>query len=83
LIRKHEVVIIGAGISGLTAAFQASQSCDVAVVSKVPAMRSARSHGSTTSYTYDSMNRLTGATDTGFDWDGNGNMVYMDDGVYK
>ena len=46
-------------------------------------MRSARSHGGTTSYTYDSMNRLTGATDMGFDWDGNGNMVYMDDGVYE
>jgi succinate dehydrogenase / fumarate reductase flavoprotein subunit len=40
LIRKHEVVIIGAGISGLTAALQASQSCDVAVVSKVHAIRS-------------------------------------------
>jgi succinate dehydrogenase / fumarate reductase flavoprotein subunit len=40
LIREHEAVIIGAGISGLTAALQASQSCDVAVVSKVHAVRS-------------------------------------------
>jgi len=40
MIRKHEVVIVGAGISGLTAALQASQSCDVAVVSKVHAVRS-------------------------------------------
>ena len=40
MIKKHEVVIIGAGISGLTAALLASQFCDVAVVSKVHAVRS-------------------------------------------
>jgi succinate dehydrogenase / fumarate reductase flavoprotein subunit len=40
LIRKHEVIVIGAGISGLTAALKASQSCDVAVLSKVHAVRS-------------------------------------------
>ena len=42
MIRKHEVVIFGAGISGLTTAFQASQSCDVAVVSKVHVVRRER-----------------------------------------
>jgi len=36
--------------------------------------------GSTTSYSYDCMNRLTSATGMGFDWDENGNLVYMHDG---
>ncbi len=36
--------------------------------------------GSTTSYTYDCMNRLTSATGMGFDWDDNGNLVYVHDG---
>jgi succinate dehydrogenase / fumarate reductase flavoprotein subunit len=40
MIHKHEVVIVGAGISGLIAALQASETCDVAVISKVHATRS-------------------------------------------
>ncbi len=36
--------------------------------------------GTSTSYSYDCMNRLTSATGMGFDWDKNGNMVYMHDG---
>jgi succinate dehydrogenase / fumarate reductase flavoprotein subunit len=40
LIKKHEVIIVGAGISGLTAALHASEVVDVAVVSKVHAVRS-------------------------------------------
>ena len=39
------------------------------------------SGGSTTSYTYDSMNRISTATGMGFTWDDNGNMVYWGDGV--
>ena len=34
----------------------------------------------TTGYTYDSMNRLTQATGMGFDWDADGNLLYMHDG---
>jgi len=40
MTKKHEVVIVGAGISGLTAALQASRACDVGVISKVHATRS-------------------------------------------
>ena len=40
MIIKNEVIIIGAGISGLMAALQASKSCDVAVISKVHSTRS-------------------------------------------
>jgi YD repeat-containing protein len=36
--------------------------------------------GSTVTYTYDNMDRIVSATGLGFDWDCNGNMVYMDDG---
>ena len=31
--------------------------------------------------TYDNVNRISVATGMGFGWDGNGNMVYMDDGI--
>ena len=37
---KHDVVIIGAGISGLTAALEASKTVDVGVLSKVHTVRS-------------------------------------------
>ena len=37
--------------------------------------------GGTTSYSYDSVNRLTSATDMSFDWDDNGNMLYWKNGV--
>jgi succinate dehydrogenase / fumarate reductase flavoprotein subunit len=40
LINQHDVVIIGAGISGLTAALVASMECDVGVITKVHATRS-------------------------------------------
>jgi len=40
MIHKYDAVIIGAGIAGLTAAMKASETCDVAVVSKVYASRS-------------------------------------------
>ena len=40
MIHQVDVVIVGAGIAGLTAALQASETCDVAVVSKVYASRS-------------------------------------------
>ena len=33
----------------------------------------------TTSYTYDSMNRLTSATGMSFTWDENGNLLYKND----
>ena len=38
--QKHEIVIIGAGISGLRAALEASKTCDTAVISKVYSVRS-------------------------------------------
>jgi len=37
--------------------------------------------GSSTTYAYDSMNRLTSATCMTFNWDGEGNLLYEDDGV--
>jgi len=40
LIVTHDAVIVGAGIAGLIAALNASEGCDVAVVSKVLATRS-------------------------------------------
>jgi succinate dehydrogenase / fumarate reductase flavoprotein subunit len=40
MILRHDAVIVGGGIAGLTAALHASPSCDVAVVSKVHPMRS-------------------------------------------
>ena len=40
MINQHDVVIIGAGISGLTAALVASMECDVGVITKVHATRS-------------------------------------------
>ncbi len=40
MIHLHDVVIIGAGIAGLTAALKAAETCDVAVISKVHATRS-------------------------------------------
>jgi succinate dehydrogenase / fumarate reductase flavoprotein subunit len=40
-IREHEIIIIGGGLSGLRAAYEASLSCDdVAVISKVHPLRS-------------------------------------------
>jgi succinate dehydrogenase / fumarate reductase flavoprotein subunit len=40
MIREFDVVIVGAGIAGLTAALKASESCNIAVISKVYASRS-------------------------------------------
>ena len=40
MIHEFDVVIVGAGIAGLTAALTASESCNVAVISKVYASRS-------------------------------------------
>jgi succinate dehydrogenase / fumarate reductase flavoprotein subunit len=40
MIHECDVVIVGAGIAGLTAALAASQTCNVAVISKVYASRS-------------------------------------------
>ena len=40
MIRHYDAVIVGAGIAGLTAALKASETCSVAVVSKVYASRS-------------------------------------------
>ncbi len=40
MIHLRDVVIVGAGIAGLTAALKAAETCDVAVVSKVHATRS-------------------------------------------
>jgi succinate dehydrogenase / fumarate reductase flavoprotein subunit len=40
MIKKHEVIIIGAGISGLMTALEASKTCDVGIISKVHAVRS-------------------------------------------
>ena len=40
MIQRHDLVIVGAGIAGLTAALKASEGCDVAVVSKVYSVRS-------------------------------------------
>ena len=40
MIHQYDAVIVGAGIAGLTAALKASESCRVAVVSKVYASRS-------------------------------------------
>jgi succinate dehydrogenase / fumarate reductase flavoprotein subunit len=40
VIHQFDAVIVGAGITGLTAALQASQTCNVAVISKVYASRS-------------------------------------------
>ncbi len=37
--------------------------------------------GSTTSYGYDEVNRITSATGMGFTWDDNGNLLTWDDGV--
>jgi RHS repeat-associated protein len=39
--------------------------------------------GSTISYSYDSLDRLVSATGMGFNWDGNGNLLYMGDGLYE
>ena len=36
---------------------------------------------SNVTYTYDNMDRLVSASDMGFDWDSNGNILYWDDGV--
>ncbi len=40
MIREYDAVIVGAGIAGLTAALKASETCNVAVISKVYASRS-------------------------------------------
>jgi len=40
MIHEFDVVIVGAGIAGLTAALTASETCDIAVISKVYASRS-------------------------------------------
>ena len=40
LIHKYDAVVVGAGIAGLTAALKASETCNVAVISKVYASRS-------------------------------------------
>ena len=40
MIREYDVVVVGAGIAGLTAALKASETCNIAVVSKVYASRS-------------------------------------------
>jgi succinate dehydrogenase / fumarate reductase flavoprotein subunit len=40
MIHQYDAVIIGAGIAGLTAALKASETCSVAVISKVYASRS-------------------------------------------
>ena len=40
LIHQYDAVIVGAGIAGLTAALKASETCNVAVISKVYASRS-------------------------------------------
>jgi succinate dehydrogenase / fumarate reductase flavoprotein subunit len=40
MIHQCDAVIVGAGIAGLTAALQASETCNVAVISKVYAPRS-------------------------------------------
>jgi succinate dehydrogenase / fumarate reductase, flavoprotein subunit len=40
LIQEYDVVIVGSGIAGLTAALEASKRCNVAVLSKVHASRS-------------------------------------------
>jgi succinate dehydrogenase / fumarate reductase flavoprotein subunit len=40
MIHQYDAVIVGAGIAGLTAALQASQTCSIAVISKVYASRS-------------------------------------------
>ncbi len=40
MIHKYDAIIVGAGIAGLTAALVASETCDVAIVSKVHATRS-------------------------------------------
>jgi succinate dehydrogenase / fumarate reductase, flavoprotein subunit len=40
MVHQYDAVIVGAGIAGLTAALEASKSCNVAVVSKVYASRS-------------------------------------------
>ena len=39
MIYKYDAVIVGAGIAGLTAALKASETCNVAVISKVYASR--------------------------------------------
>jgi RHS repeat-associated protein len=39
--------------------------------------------GSTVIYSYDSLDRLVSATGMGFGWDGNGNLLYMGDGLYE
>ena len=40
MIREYDVVVVGAGIAGLTEALKASETCNIAVVSKVYASRS-------------------------------------------
>ncbi len=40
MIHQHDIVIVGAGIAGLTAALKAAETCDVTVISKVYATRS-------------------------------------------
>ncbi len=40
MIHQHDAIVVGAGIAGLTAALKAVETCDVAVVTKVHAIRS-------------------------------------------
>jgi succinate dehydrogenase / fumarate reductase flavoprotein subunit len=40
MIHQYDLVIVGAGIAGLTAALESSRACEVAVISKVYASRS-------------------------------------------
>ena len=40
MIHEFDVVIVGGGIAGLTAALTASETCNIAVISKVYASRS-------------------------------------------
>ena len=40
MINKHDIIIIGAGLSGLRAAIELADSFDVAVITKVHPLRS-------------------------------------------
>jgi len=40
MIHQHDAIVVGAGIAGLTAALKAAETCGVAVVTKVHAIRS-------------------------------------------